>query len=156
MEVTLKDLEENRDPFQKLLNNVLHESDFRIVDFDLQYLIEVKKKLGDSFKIRAYYLNRKPVGFMTYFLDRGKMLAHFTGFDLGLNKDFDLYLNMLIDLVDQAIIGRVFELDFSRTAMEIKSSIGAVPRSMTNFIRHRNRKAGKYLSDIRRNFRRDC
>lgn len=146
--ITLGDLEMNSNQFQALLNNVLEESDFRIVNFDVNYLIEVKRQMPHSFKIRGYFLNETLVGFMTFFIQNEKMLAHFTGFDVLQNKQIDLYLNMLLDLVDQAIIFRLSEVDFSRTALEIKSSIGAVPRPMTNFIRHRSRARHKLLPNI--------
>lgn len=135
-ELTLEDLIRSRDRIQHLLNKVLEESDFRIVHFDVDYLIEVKMNLHDFFKIRGFYVGDQLLGFMTYFITKDKMLAHFTGFDTERNKKLDLYLNMLIDLISQAISFKVVELDFSRTALEIKSSVGAEPVPMTNFLWH--------------------
>jgi hypothetical protein len=144
----LSDLMERHDEMQDLLNQVLDESDFRIVHFNVQYIIEVKKKLGPLFEIRGHFMGKKLVGFMTYFIDGDRVLAHFTGFNVGLNKKLDLYLNMLIDLIDESIKAKLRYLDFSRTALEIKSSVGATPIPMINFLKHRNKTMNKILPNI--------
>ena len=93
-------------------------------------------------------MGKKLVGFMTYFIDGDRVLAHFTGFNVGLNKKLDLYLNMLIDLIDESIKAKLRYLDFSRTALEIKSSVGATPIPMINFLKHRNKTMNKILPNI--------
>lgn len=147
-ECELEEMIENRSRFQELLNNVLEESDFRIVEFDIDYLIEIKKNLGNSFRIRTYHVEDQLIGFMTYFICPEKVLAHFTGFETRLNKKLDIYLNMLIDLVEQSIQLKTLELDFSRTALEIKSSVGAVPIPMSDFLWHFNCTKHKLLPKL--------
>ncbi|MCB0687390.1 MAG: GNAT family N-acetyltransferase [Saprospiraceae bacterium] len=134
--ISLEGIEGEKTQFNRLLQNVLVESDFRIVNFDIHYILALKRHLGDSFHIKGYYHDGSLVGFMTSFIMRDKILAHFTGFEIALNKEFDLYLNMLLDLIEMAIELRVSALDLSRTALEIKSSIGAEPQEMTNLIQH--------------------
>jgi hypothetical protein len=51
-------------------------------------------------------------------------------------KEHDLYLNILYKLVQQAIYLKVYKLQFGRTAMEIKSSVGALPQHMFLFVKH--------------------
>ncbi|MBK8503003.1 MAG: GNAT family N-acetyltransferase [Saprospiraceae bacterium] len=146
----LSELLERREEMQHLLDQILEESDFRIVNFNIRYIIEVKKTLDELFEIRGHFIGDTLVGFMTYFRDSDRVLAHFTGFNVSLNKRLDLYLNMLLDLIGESIKfkGEIKYLDFSRTALEIKSSVGATPRPMINFLKHRNRTMNKVLPNI--------
>jgi hypothetical protein len=146
--LTLIDLMEEKSNLQHLLNQVLDQSDFRIVKFDLNYLIEIKKNIPELFEIRGYFFAGQLIGFMSYFKNSDKIIAHFTGFDPVLNKKLDLYLNMLLDLISVSIDFSATHLDLSRTALEIKSSIGAEPKFMTNFIKHRNGPINRILPGI--------
>ena len=65
----------------------------------------------------------------------GDLDAHFLGYDPECNRNCQLYLNMLYDLVDDAIALKAHNLILSRTAMEIKSSIGAEPHDMYLYLK---------------------
>ena len=67
------------------------------------------------------------------------MDAHFLGYDPEYNRTMHLYHNMLYDLLEEAIVTGAVKLDLSRTAMEIKSSVGAVPHPMYLYLKVRNR-----------------
>lgn len=65
------------------------------------------------------------IGF-TSVVPNGKVLqAHFLGLEGRYKHSHSLYHNMLFDLLDQAITGGFRTLDYGRTALEIKSSVGA-------------------------------
>lgn len=49
-----------------------------------------------------------------------------------------LYLNMLYDMIAYSINKGFKEVVFARTALEIKSSVGAKPAEMFGFIQHSN------------------
>ena len=49
-----------------------------------------------------------------------------------------MYLNMLYDMVAYSINQGFREIIFARTALEIKSSIGAKPLKMNSFAKHSN------------------
>ena len=100
-------------------------------------LIELKNRFPERFQVQGYYLGDILVGFMSYFVDQDTIVAHLTGFDLSRNKEFDLYLNMLLELVRCTIELCCQSLILSRTALEIKSSIGAKPRPLINLLKHR-------------------
>ena len=146
--MTLNDLIEKESVAQELMQEVLDQSEFRIVDLQVDYLMVLKRKFPALFQVMGYYENEFLVGFMSYFVDGQKLVAHMTGFDLGKNKDLDLYLNMLINLIDKAISLRCSQLILSRTALEIKSSIGAVPVPMINLLRHRSRSINLALPHV--------
>lgn len=65
------------------------------------------------------------VGF-TSCVPNGEVLqAHFLGLLEAYKHSHHLYHNMLFDLLEQAITGGFRHLDYGRTALEIKSSVGA-------------------------------
>ena len=56
-----------------------------------------------------------------------------------------LYLNMLYNMIDYAIGNGYEEIIFGRTALEIKSSVGAQPTKMIGFMQHSNYFLNKVL-----------
>ena len=73
------------------------------------------------------------------------MDAHFLGVDNSFNRDYQVYLNILYDLVETAINGKAKHIDFARTALEIKSSVGAVAQDLLYFFKHRSTISSKFL-----------
>ena len=62
-----------------------------------------------------------------------------------------LYLNMLYNMTEFGINHQFKKIIFGRTALEIKSSIGATPVIMSGFIYHRNKLVNKFLGKIFKN-----
>jgi hypothetical protein len=56
-----------------------------------------------------------------------------------------LYLNMLYDMVTYSINKKFKKVVFARTALEIKSSIGATPLKMYGLMQHSNKLINKKL-----------
>jgi len=65
------------------------------------------------------------IGFATSIPNGTVLHAHFLGFDESYNRSHHLYHNMLFDLLEDAVAGGFHLLDYGRTALEIKSSVGA-------------------------------
>ncbi len=58
------------------------------------------------------------------------------GYDETIQREKMLYLNMLYDMIAYSINKGFEEIVFARTALEIKSSVGAKPIEMFGFIKH--------------------
>ena len=86
----------------------------------------------------GYFDGDKLVGYYTHIQSHGDLDAHFLGYDPQKNKECQLYLNMLYDLVDDAIRLNSNNLIMSRTALEIKSSVGAVAHPMVLYLKTTN------------------
>lgn len=65
--------------------------------------------------------------------------AHFLGLEEIYKHSHHLYHNMLFDLLEDAICGGYTRLDYGRTALEIKSSVGALPADFAVLVKARNR-----------------
>jgi hypothetical protein len=64
--------------------------------------------------------------------------TYFLGYDDQIQKEKMLYLNMLYNMTQFGIENQFKKIIFGRTALEIKSSIGAEPVMMSGFIYHTN------------------
>ncbi len=118
-----------------LYQEVADSAEFSMTKISKGYLLALKQLLGPRFRLFAYLLNDEPVGFFTAIANRSDLEAHFIGFHAPLNRKHQLYLNMLYDLVALGIEGGFSRVVFARTALEIKSSVGAVPLQLTSFVR---------------------
>ena len=63
------------------------------------------------------------------------MDAHLIGMDYAYNRSHSLYLNMIYRYIQVALELGVKFVDFGRTAMEIKSTAGAIPQELDVLIR---------------------
>ncbi|MCB9266125.1 MAG: GNAT family N-acetyltransferase [Lewinellaceae bacterium] len=102
------------------------------------YFPALKQAMPQEFRVFGYYLDDVLVGFCST-LRNGEMEAHFIGFKPEVNLKYQLYLNMLYDMIRAGLEEEQVErVVFSRTALEIKSSVGAEPVEMYCYLRHLN------------------
>jgi hypothetical protein len=93
-------------------------------------------------------LNEKLVGFHTLLLNDETLETYFLGYDETIQKENMLYLNMLYNMTEYGIEKGFKRIIFGRTALEIKSSIGAKPVNMSGFIFHNNKLINKFMEKI--------
>ena len=95
--------------------------------------------------MEAYFLDEKLVGFTTTINNGHELEAHYLGYDAKVNGPTMLYLNMLYDMIKYGIEIGVNDIVLSRTALEIKSSVGAKPVNMYFYLRHQKTHTNKLL-----------
>jgi len=98
-----------------------------------------KLHCGERFKLVGYFHKGKLVGFHSLLLNGDTLETYFLGYDEQIQKEKMLYLNMLYNMTQFGIENRFKKIIFGRTALEIKSSIGAEPIMMSGFIYHTNK-----------------
>lgn len=103
-----------------------------------KHFFNLKKELKDNFRLFGYYLNEELVGFYTLILNNEVLETYFLGYNPELQHTNQLYLNMLYDMLNFGVDNRFKRVVYARTAMEIKSSIGAKPHTMHIFMKHTN------------------
>ena len=119
----------------QLYQHVAHGAGFNLFILPVDYFYQLCLQLGDKMKLTAYFDGDQMVGFYTSIQNGEELDAHFLGYEPSCNHECQLYLNMLYDLVDEAIAYRAQHLVLSRTAMEIKSSIGAEAEEMSLYMK---------------------
>lgn len=146
--LSLGDLKDSNKQIYSLYLKIASYSSFNLFTLHPEYFITLKESLGDSVDIFGVYLDGKLVAFYTTIRDGNLMHGHFLGYEQSLNKDYQLYLNMLYWLMEKAIENKVSALDLSRTALEIKSSIGAEPHNLAVYTHAQNRYLNRLMKRV--------
>lgn len=148
-ELQLNEIIEKQEKIYSLYKNVLQNIDFTLFVLPKNYFSSLKKHLHSSFRLIGYFdQNDELVGFYTLINNKKQLHAHFLGYDKDVNNDNQLYLNMLYSMVEKGIESNFSSIDMGRTAMGIKSSIGAVPVQMTCYIKHQKNIINQFIPSI--------
>jgi hypothetical protein len=107
-----------------------------------------KEILKDKFLFYGYFDGGKLIGFNTLVKNGDVMDTYFLGYDESVQREKMLYLNMLYDMISYSINKGYKEIIFARTALEIKSSVGAKPQEMFGFMKHSNSLIDKNIARI--------
>lgn len=132
----------------RLYKDIANNAGFNMVDLNEHYLAGLKKDFGEYFTMNAYYLDGKLLAFYTTIQNGEELEAHFLGYEKSLNHDYQLYLNILYDIVAAGITSKSKHIVFARTALEIKSSVGAVAHDLYCYLRHQNAVANRFVPTI--------
>jgi len=135
-ELSLDDIILYNQRIYDLYMETANEADFNLFILPLHYFSNLKKYLKEKIKIVAYFLEGEMIGYYTILFNKDYMEAHYLGYDKSKNAERQIYLNMLFDLVREGIEHQVGTIQFARTALEIKSSVGAVPYDMLCYLKH--------------------
>jgi hypothetical protein len=138
-ELDVIQISENEDVLHELYLKVVDDVGFNLFILSKGYFTALKKSLGDQFHVWVYRENDEIISFYTVFEDRDILDAHFLGYDPEVNHHYKLYLNMLLSMIDYAAVKGFRQLQLSRTATEIKSSVGAVGVPMWSYLRIPNK-----------------
>ena len=111
---------------------------FSLFTLSENYFSALKKSLGDDLVLIGVFKEEQLLGFFTFVKNGEFGDAHFLGYDVKVNSKYQLYFNILLRLIKEAINQKVKFLNLSRTALEIKSSVGAVPYDMDIYVKHTN------------------
>ncbi len=142
-------LHENR--INELYHYVAKNAPFNTFFLAENHFSTFKKQCGNGFKIFGYFLEDKLIGFHSVLLNDSVLETYFLGYDDQVQKEKMLYLNMLYNMTEFGITHQFKKIIFGRTALEIKSSIGATPVMMSGFIYHRMPLVNKFLGKIFKN-----
>jgi hypothetical protein len=132
----------------ELYKNVVDNQDFNMVTLHENYLTSLRQSLGERFNVYGYYFEGELVAFYTTIRNGEELEAHFLGFDQNLNREYHLYHNILLDILRLGIEQGARRIVYARTAMEIKSSVGALAHQMYCYIRANNPLTNKILAPI--------
>ena len=137
-ELTLSDIETSSDRLYELYKTVSDNAKINTFILPKGHFLTLKQHLGDNFKVFGYYLDDTLIGFYTLILNNKVLETYFLGYDETYQYQNQLYLNMLYDMADFAMEHQFSSIVYARTAMEIKSSVGASAKRMEVYIKHTN------------------
>ena len=139
-------LKENR--IYELYFHVAKNAPFNTFFLAKNHFSSFKRQCGPKFILVGYYLKNELVGFHTLLVNGKTLETYFLGYEEQIQKEKMLYLNMLYNMTEFGIENQFKKIIFGRTALEIKSSIGAKPVIMSGFIYHTNKWINRILPKI--------
>ncbi len=138
----------NEEKIYDLYHYVAKNAPFNTFFLSKNHFSTLKGQCGNRFQIFGYFLNEELVGFHTLLLNDETLETYFLGYNDHIQKENMLYLNMLYNMTEYGIENGFKRIIFGRTALEIKSSIGATPVQMSGFIYHNNKLVNKFIGKI--------
>jgi len=137
-EMTLEEVEANAKVLHNLYRNVSDNASFNTFILPEQHFYTYKLLLKENFRVFGYYLKGELIGFFTLILNNNQLETYFLGYDKEHQHPNQLYLNMLYEMAKFGIDHDFKKIVYARTAMEIKSSVGAKPKPMVIYLKHTN------------------
>ncbi len=136
VELKAHEIEAMESELHRLYLKVVDDVGFNLFILSEGYFSSLKNKLSDRFHLWIYRDHGELISFFTVIEDGDILDAHFLGYDPEVNHKYKLYLNMLLSMIDYASTKGFRQLQLSRTATEIKSSVGAEGVRMWAYMRH--------------------
>jgi hypothetical protein len=118
--------------------HVAKNAPFNTFLLNRNHFSNLKQHLGLDFLFYGYFVNGELIGFNTLIKNGDAMDTYFLGYNEKIQREKMLYLNMLYDMIGYSIKKKFKKIIFGRTALEIKSSVGAQPEEMFGYIKHSN------------------
>ena len=146
--LSLEEVEELEPLIYSYYRAIADKAVFNLFVLNENYFSALKRHLGEQCRICGCFEDGKLVAFYSTLVNGDQVEAHFLGYHDTLNRERQLYLNMLYNIVDFAIKIEASSIFFARTALEIKSSVGAEPRDMYFYLQHNKGLHNKLLPHI--------
>lgn len=146
--MSLDDIIKHEDLIYDLYFHVAKNAPFNTFFLAKNHFRIFKEIMKEDFLFYGYFLDEKLIGFNTLIKNGSVMDTYFLGYDESIQRDKMLYLNMLYDMIAYSINQGFKEIVFARTALEIKSSVGAKPVKMYGLITHSNALINKNIGRL--------
>ena len=150
-ELSLDEIILHEETIYELYHYVAKNAPFNTFFLSKNHFSTMKQQCRNHFLLFGYFLNETLVGFHTILLNGTVLETYFLGYDSQVQKENMLYLNMLYNMTEFGIENGFKKIIFGRTALEIKSSIGAIPVKMSGFIYHNNTIINNFLDRFFKN-----
>ncbi|MEP6931002.1 MAG: GNAT family N-acetyltransferase [Flavobacterium sp.] len=146
--MSLDEIIKNEDIIYDLYFHVAKNAPFNTFFLAKNHFRTFKEIMKENFLFYGYFMNGKLIGFNTLIKNGTVMDTYFLGYDESIQRDKMLYLNMLYDMIAYSINQGFSEVVFARTALEIKSSVGAKPVKMYGLLTHSNALINKNIGRL--------
>lgn len=144
-QLTMEEIERWETEIYDLYRHVADHAPFNTFFLAKNHFYSLKKELGDAFRFFAYFENNQLIGFNTLIQHDEILETYFLGYDEKIQREKMLYLNMLYDMIGCSIHNGFKRINFGRTALEIKSSVGAKPEQLYGWMQHQNKLINRNL-----------
>jgi predicted N-acyltransferase len=147
-QLNLEDIKIQENRIHTLYMTVAGNASFNTFHLPRDHFYIFKQELREDFLFYGYFIDGKLVGFNTLIKNGPDIDTYFLGYDDAVQKEKMLYLNMLYDMAGYAIKEKFKHVIFARSAMEIKSSIGAISEDVYGIIKHTNPTLNRFMERL--------
>ena len=137
--MTPEDIERYKEDMYALYMATVSKAGFNLFFLDKDYFLALSRNLDKKFIVNGLFDGDEMVAFFTLMDNGDEYDAHYLGYNPKLNHSHKLYHNMLFFMVEDAIVEGKDRLHMSRTALEIKSSVGTTPEEVQLYAKYYNR-----------------
>lgn len=138
-ELSAAEIQANSKRIFELYEAVFNNAKFKLVKLSADYFYLMKASFHNNFRCYGMFYKEKLVGFTSSFIvNENELEAHYIGFDYALNKELEIYQNILYRFIEQSIQNNCSRLNLGRTASEIKSTVGAKACELVCYIKPQN------------------
>ncbi len=106
-----------------LFSNIVRLDKFNLEQVSEDYFMRLAGM--PEFSLYGYFFENRLVGFRSSMDAGDRLIAHYVGFESAVNAEQKLYQRMLYDYVEEGIAKKLPAIHLGRTALEIKSTVGA-------------------------------
>lgn len=150
--LTLEDIANYKTRILELYMDVAKNAPFNTFFLPENHFVIFKNALKEKFHFYGYFNGETLIGFNTLIENGNDIDTYFLGYDEKCQREKMLYLNMLYDMVGYSINKGFNRIVFARTALEIKSSVGAKPEKMYGLMQHSNWFINLFIAKLFRYF----
>jgi predicted N-acyltransferase len=150
--LSLEEITNYNSRIYQLYMNVAKNAPFNTFYLAENHFKTLKTVLKDKFLFYGYFIGDELIGFNTLIKNGTDIDTYFLGYDEIHQREKMLYLNMLYDMIGFSINKGYGRIIFARTALEIKSSVGAKPVDMFGMMHHSNPFINLFVSKTFRYF----
>jgi len=138
IDITQENFNQYRDEIENLFYQVLNHSKFKLTTISVNYFYEFIQHIS-RFKIKGYLNGNKLVGFISYFELDSIIEVHYVGLDYQYNHQNKIYNYILYRILESSFDLQAKKICYGRTAQELKSTLGALPYSISSSLKLNNR-----------------
>jgi hypothetical protein len=147
-ELSIGDIETYNKMLMNLNTQVLNKAPVRLLRPNTLYCRELKKHFGNNYQLKGFFLNHKMIAFTSALWNKKHFEAHHIGIDYHYNREYMLYQNILYSYIADAIDSGAERLFLGRTAIEMKSTVGANPYELNCYFRFSGRMLNTILKPV--------
>jgi hypothetical protein len=133
--LSLAEIIKNNDKINALYLQIVKAQAFVANTALPNHFVILKEIYKEDFVLEGIFVNGKMVGFSSYFIQNQQLSVHYIGLDYSQNDTFDLYFNILFRMVQIGIETKKTCINFGRTSLEAKASLGAKPKYLSNYFK---------------------
>jgi len=148
---TKEDIEAHKDALQTLYEYTIANADFNSQVLNLTTYGYLKDEFPKEFMVKGYFHDNELVGFLSAMKNGDNLDAHFIGIDYSKNRELAIYPRILNDYVRLGIATNAKRINLGRTASEIKSTLGAVPETLTCYFKHPRKTMNAFVKPFIKN-----